>query len=117
MLSGYHIIDRGDYRNPRRWLVRLHASPLYDHDTQQYYLSNAAWVEHHDDPNFPEVVKVKVEYFLSGDSSTLENYDALLEEMKIGTLLSRILCLINPLILRLVVSHRGCLDPILISLP
>jgi hypothetical protein len=42
-----------------------------------------AWLEHHDDPNFPSQVKDKIEYFLSGDSSTLENYDQLLEEMKI----------------------------------
>jgi hypothetical protein len=27
-----------------------------------------------------------MEYFLSGDSSTLENYDALFEEMRIGVL-------------------------------
>lgn len=42
-----------------------------------------AWLEHHDDPNFPSQVKDKIEYFLSGDSSTLEDYESLLEEMKI----------------------------------
>lgn len=36
------------------------------------------------DPNFPAAVRAKIEYFLSGDASTLENYDLLLEEMKIG---------------------------------
>ena len=42
-----------------------------------------AWLEHSHDPNFPTQVKDKIEYFLSGDSSTLENYEMLLEEMKI----------------------------------
>jgi hypothetical protein len=42
-----------------------------------------AWLEHNNDPNFPTQVKDKIEYFLSGDSSTLENYEMLLEEMKI----------------------------------
>lgn len=42
-----------------------------------------AYREHHDDPNFPAAVLAKIEYFLSGDSSTLEGYDNLLEEMKI----------------------------------
>lgn len=41
-------------------------------------------MEHHDDPNFPAPVRAKIEYFLSGDASTLENYEMLLEEMKIG---------------------------------
>lgn len=69
-----------------------------------------AWREHHDDPSessgpeetcgssaadpiaradFPTAVKDKIEYFLSGDSSTLENYDLLLEEMKIESGLIR----------------------------
>lgn len=72
-----------------------------------------AWMEHHDDPNFPPAVRAKMEvsfssvffafsllllpiahsifvislraqYFLSGDASTLENYELLFEEMKIG---------------------------------
>jgi hypothetical protein len=48
-----------------------------------------AWLEHHDDPNFPATVRGKVEYFLSGDASTLENYDMLLEEMRIEAALIR----------------------------
>ncbi|KAL7416455.1 OPT-domain-containing protein [Mrakia frigida] len=48
-----------------------------------------AWMEHHDDPNFPPAVRAKMEYFLSGDASTLENYELLFEEMKIEAALIR----------------------------
>lgn len=40
--------------------------------------------DHANDPNFPSNVREKIEYFLSGDSSTLENYESLLDEVRIG---------------------------------
>ncbi|KAL7416350.1 OPT-domain-containing protein [Mrakia frigida] len=102
----YHSDEKHDFDAPRRGDVHQRAiesdlvvlsqdvDAVYDRaillSTEEVVeILESAWLEHHDDPNFPAAVRAKIEYFLSGDASTLENYDLLLEEMKIEAALIR----------------------------